>query len=146
MIRRPPRSTRTGTLFPYTTLFRSQCRRIRERGSAHGLFAANVEGDKFYAAAFSLVTACFLTRRVMSEYLAVDMRSAPGKDEWESYAVGLLLAAIRPMTAPLVCGGFELPGRSEEHTSELQSLMRTSYAVFCLKKKQNKSSRHTEYK
>src|SRR3546814_391400 len=89
----------------------AQFRRILERGAAQGLFAANVEVDKFYAAAFSLVTACFLTGRVMSEYLAVDMRSAPGKDEWESYAVGLLLAAIRPMTAPLVCGGFELPGQ-----------------------------------
>src|SRR3546814_17403082 len=75
----------------------SQFRGILGRGSAHGLFAANVEVDKFYAAAFSFVTACVLTGLIMSEYLAVDMRSAPGNDEWESYAVGLLLAAIRPM-------------------------------------------------
>src|SRR3546814_19102038 len=75
---------------PLLALFR----RILERGAAQGLFAANVEVDKFYAAAFSLVTACFLTGRVMSEYLAVDMRSAPGKAEWESYAVALLLVEI----------------------------------------------------
>src|SRR3546814_2165510 len=79
MIRRPPRSTRTDTLFPYTTLFRSRCR--------HG--------------------APYLDRQ----------RGGPG------------LAAGRAGERPC------RPGRSEEHTSELQSLMRISYAVFCLKKK-----------
>src|SRR3546814_5562873 len=72
MIRRPPRSTRTDTLFPYTTLFRS--RWVRSRA-----------------------------------------RSAAGS------------ARCRPSPTPTA--------RSEEHTSELQSLMRISYAVFCLKKK-----------
>src|SRR3546814_3309723 len=85
MIRRPPRSTRTDTLFPYTTLFRSAaCTACRCRGAA----------------------------------------ALPGN----------------------LCGAEPLPPtisrahRSEEHTSELQSLMRISYAVFCLKKKNNKNN------
>src|SRR3546814_6359899 len=81
MIRRPPRSTRTDTLFPYTTLFRSADRRWRCPGSA------------------CCGTGC---------------RARPGS-------------------------------RSEEHTSELQSLMRISYAVFCLKKKK-KIKKNTEIK
>src|SRR3546814_5476855 len=84
MIRRPPRSTRTDTLFPYTTLFRSMLLLSRpERAVATA--AASTLGH------FG------------------DTGTAPG-------------------------GG----GRSEEHTSELQSLMRISYAVFCLKKKKEK--------
>src|SRR3546814_1006770 len=84
MIRRPPRSTRTDTLFPYTTLFRSGCapaasRRFATRPSRHGWRVAKCAGSA-----------------------------------WQSSPAG---------------------ARSEEHTSELQSLMRISYAVFCLKKK-----------
>src|SRR3546814_20520953 len=78
MIRRPPRSTRTDTLFPYTTLFRSQ----------HGI----LRHDADHPAQGKLIDG--------ADILAVD-------------------------------------GRSEEHTSELQSLMRISYAVFCLTKKNN---------
>src|SRR3546814_6269888 len=85
MIRRPPRSTRTDTLFPYTTLFRSTAVAVR-RGAAGG--------DRLDA--------------------AVDV------------------ARHR--------GAFD--ARSEEHTSELQSLMRISYAVFCLKKKNRKYKTH----
>src|SRR3546814_9301342 len=81
MIRRPPRSTRTDTLFPYTTLFRS-----------HGS----------------------LTIRTL-------------RDEEEE------AAALAVQVIDTGCG----MSRSEEHTSELQSLMRISYAVFCLKKKKN---------
>src|SRR3546814_4424042 len=80
MIRRPPRSTRTDTLFPYTTLFRSLCRRHR---GTEDLFS------------------------------------------WLPTA-GIRLAQPERTRR-----------RSEEHTSELQSLMRISYAVFCLKKKKN---------
>src|SRR3546814_10095519 len=89
MIRRPPRSTRTDTLFPYTTLFRSRrgCNRARNPGSP-------------------------------LRFSSFDAR-LPGLDE-----------AVR--------------FRSEEHTSELQSLMRISYAVFCLKKKNN-TDNHTLY-
>src|SRR3546814_7314942 len=94
MIRRPPRSTRTDTLFPYTTLFRSpQCAGYR--------FAADYRGAGYGCAAGSAAPGSCLDRQLE--------------------------------------GLSGLP-RSEEHTSELQSLMRISYAVFCLKKK--KKSRH----
>src|SRR3546814_4435533 len=79
MIRRPPRSTRTDTLFPYTTLFRSSASGLRKRP-------------------------CII---------------APAT------------ASAAPTMTPSIVRG----RRSEEHTSELQSLMRISYAVFCLKKK-----------
>src|SRR3546814_1920226 len=114
MIRRPPRSTRTDTLFPYTTLFRSprlaqpaarravQCRRHLEAGRrAEG--GVRRGGDRFGQAA----------RR--------DLRQRHDRDG----------ARLRR------------PPRSEEHTSELQSLMRISYAVFCLKKK--KKQKKTTY-
>src|SRR3546814_20446631 len=91
MIRRPPRSTRTDTLFPYTTLFRS----FGYRDTLSYAVAANWKG---------------------------------GLDpQYEGYHVGTVHAlTIREI-------------RSEEHTSELQSLMRISYAVFCLKKKNKQS-------
>src|SRR3546814_11527344 len=88
MIRRPPRSTRTDTLFPYTTLFRSIC-----------LLGA---------------LACYIAGYGQPSEVAAT---------WSTNAERLLGFA----------GG--ALGRSEEHTSELQSLMRISYAVFCLKKK-----------
>src|SRR3546814_8342859 len=94
MIRRPPRSTRTDTLFPYTTLFRSQ-----------SPDAAAVQFD----------------------HVAV-------LDAAESAMVG----AHRQHVAGLQRVNAAHPLRSEEHTSELQSLMRISYAVFCLKKKHKK--------
>src|SRR3546814_20747662 len=92
MIRRPPRSTLTDTLFPYTTLFRSELRRLRRR----------------------------------------DRQGEAGGRQGQ----------ICPQDRPVVVDGAgregqhrrnrRLTGRSEEHTSELQSLMRISYAVFCL--------------
>src|SRR3546814_969168 len=96
MIRRPPRSTRTDTLFPYTTLFRS----VRD-GVLYGRGAADMKGS---VAAFVVALERFVARH-------------PGHP------------------------------RSEEHTSELQSLMRISYAVFCLKKKnkQQHNSIKTKY-
>src|SRR3546814_8311914 len=96
MIRRPPRSTRTDTLFPYTTLFRSDPR------VAAVCFGADYRGHDH--------------RRVDRE-----------RDRADAH----LLWLDDPFAA-------DLPGgrdRSEEHTSELQSLIRISYAVFCLKKK-----------
>src|SRR3546814_8439926 len=95
MIRRPPRSTRTDTLFPYTTLFRSGGHEVVE-GVAFQLF--DTQRDAFLVG-------------VDAQNHCVDF-------------VALLEVAH----------GF-FAGRSEEHTSELQSLMRISYAVFCLKKK-----------
>src|SRR3546814_5057788 len=100
LIRRPTRSTRTDTLFPYTTLFRSPWPAKHARGS---------------------------TARLVPRSLPV---LAPPR-------------SIRPTPLPLAyrgvrpcnTGNLRYEKRSEEHTSELQSLMRISYAVFCLKKK-----------
>src|SRR3546814_7986011 len=100
MIRRPPRSTRTDTLFPYTTLFRSKdFQRMIERSNEIGSRV-----DK---------------RPVKVKYYCINFR-APHCH-----------ADARPQIAIQ---------RSEEHTSELQSLMRISYAVFCLKKKNTQKS------
>src|SRR3546814_4373834 len=102
MIRRPPRSTRTDTLFPYTTLFRSiPIRRILDRNLA---LLSPEEGSS----SLPRNNAC---RYQMSR------------------------AEAREMTTPVHLCQFRV--RSEEHTSELQSLMRISYAVFCLKKKRH---------
>src|SRR3546814_12604575 len=98
MIRRPPRSTRTDTLFPYTTLFRS--------GVAHW-----IERD-----------GCIWLVRRPEKGMLGGMRALPG-GEWSG----------TPVESELSESG--IAQRSEEHTSELQSLMRISYAVFCLKKK-----------
>src|SRR3546814_4997461 len=93
MIRRPPRSTRTDTLFPYTTLFRS------DRDQAVPIDI----GDMARA-------------------------SAPPADRFDQ-------GSRRPLQAVAAIFDAGRIFRSEEHTSELQSLMRISYAVFCLKKK-----------
>src|SRR3546814_5158390 len=92
MIRRPPRSTRTDTLFPYTTLFRSQ-------GHIHAVIAN-------------------LTRMADGKWQALH-----GDKLWSHNSI--------------IGSVYHAYLRSEEHTSELQSLMRISYAVFCLKKKKN---------
>src|SRR3546814_6817490 len=94
MIRRPPRSTRTDTLFPYTTLFRSAYTRCQKCGRPHSVYRK-----------FGLCRICLREMAHAGELPGVT------KSSW----------------------------RSEEHTSELQSLMRISYAVFCLKKKKNTS-------
>src|SRR3546814_10766877 len=101
MIRRPPRSTRTDTLFPYTTLFRS-IQYVRE----------NI-GTFFH---------CSGTARIGTDDLAV---------------VDPQLR-VRGLEGVWIADASVMPSRSEEHTSELQSLMRISYAVFCLKKKKKK--------
>src|SRR3546814_3259880 len=105
MIRRPPSTTRTDTLFPYTTLFRSPA------GRGHGA-----------------------TRQLTVEpaiITAFEHQTLSVGDGWD--------AMLRPHEAArLLELGVSRPGfRSEEHTSELQSLMRSSYAVFCLNKKNN---------
>src|SRR3546814_4215110 len=93
MIRRPPRSTRTDTLFPYTTLFRSS-EQPTDRADPRGRHT-----------------------------IGVGFRDAAPIDQ--TTGIG-----ARSLHSPSPSGA-----RSEEHTSELQSLMRISYAVFCLKKK-----------
>src|SRR3546814_9719428 len=98
MIRRPPRSTRTDTLFPYTTLFRSLA----------------------------------VKNRIHSELLRL---AREGEHEGKSARI-----SPAPTHADIASRISTHRERSEEHTSELQSLMRISYAVFCLKKK--KTQRH----
>src|SRR3546814_5308450 len=105
MIRRPPRSTRTDTLFPYTTLFRSKSICVN------------------FGLAREFGGVC---------HLRFDDTN-PEKEDQEY--VDAIIEAVHWL------------GRSEEHTSELQSLMRISYAVFCLKKKKNnkqKQNKHTD--
>src|SRR3546814_6642605 len=105
MILRPPRSTRTDTLFPYTTLFRSCDRSIGRRPRQ-------------------------------------PIHTDPANQD---------LKQVRVLAVPADCLGSKHAGllptghRSEEHTSELQSLMRISYAVFCLKKKKHKNSCERTY-
>src|SRR3546814_1884235 len=104
MRRRPPRSTRTDTLFPYTTLFRSGARQ-------------QDPGGEGVTAVVQLVNA-----RSVALIAGQALNAAPQRG----------IAGIRD--------------RSEEHTSELQSLMRNSYAVFCLKKKTTANTRTTTSK
>src|SRR3546814_1429781 len=102
MVRRPPRSKRTDTLFPYTTLFRSPCRgattRSQPRPRRRGAPARHHP-----------------PRHVARRHRIPLERRPPNRDRMS---------------------------RSEEHTSELQSLMRISYAVFCLKKKTHLNNNH----
>src|SRR3546814_9241921 len=134
MIRRPPRSTRTDTLFPYTTLFRSvltahptEVRRksmIDHRNRIADLMAlkdrgltATPDGDDVDEAITRQIALLWQTRVLRREKLYV-------ADEVET-----ALSYLRDVFLPA------LPARSEEHTAELQSLMRLPYAVFCLQKK-----------
>src|SRR3546814_3295153 len=116
MIRLPPRSTRTDTLCPYTTLFRS---------------------PRVEAIAAWLIAALILAGGGIVARLIVDYpRLLPN-----SY-IGFLINRAGPTIALLwACAGAAI-ARSEEHTSELQSLMRTSYAVFCLKKNTHRTNHH----
>src|SRR3546814_8648594 len=100
MLRRPPRSTRTDTLFPYTTLFRSQRRASLSRS-----------GFSWKLSSFPL----FGSKRGFAGFAGADTH-------------GLTDIQDKDLS------------RSEEHTSELQSLMRISYAVFCLKKKKHNNT------
>src|SRR3546814_9670104 len=130
MIRRPPRSTLTDTLFPYTTLFRSPAvaargaqRRVlvgtRTRGRPRGTLAARTgsAGRRRQGSALGRIAD---TRRQPQRNADRSCRRFPAHARNLSGDLAVHLGDAR---------------RSEEHTSELQSLMRTSYAVFCLKKK-----------
>src|SRR3546814_1419302 len=129
MSRRPPRSTRPDTLFPYTTLFRSVAGAGRNApASALALVGAGL-ADRFDVQAVELETrAVALHARQSRVDHVMDARHRQrGLGD-----VG------RQHDAPL-----RTRVRSEEHTSELQSLMRISYAVFCLKKKTQQRQQHT---
>src|SRR3546814_5971698 len=101
MIRRPPRSTRTDTLFPYTTLFRSQMSKIRSHRAKSRCPSTLRRPD-----------GCLDFARHEREKRITPAAFPPRRRSRDTHQ-----------------------DRSEEHTSELQSLMRISYAVFCLKKK-----------
>src|SRR3546814_7645325 len=124
MIRRPPRSTRTDTLFPYTTLFRSASGATADLASG----AVEVGGIKVLAArlegfdAKALREAVDRLKQQLGDTVVVLAGASGGK---AALVAGVGGAALKRIKA----------GRSEEHTSELQSLMRISYAVFCLTKK-----------
>src|SRR3546814_2550772 len=111
MIPRPPRSTRTDTLFPYTTLFRS--------------FLPPLLNEQFnrtiLGKTLPQVTSTLLTLALVSMFVIffIDARNRPPRPHQNKFA---------KFASYII-------QRSEEHTSELQSLMRISYAVFCLKKK-----------
>src|SRR3546814_8984279 len=149
MIRRPPRSTRTDTLFPYTTLFRSGALlgplvlpaqragpvpggdpvRLRHPAQRRRGQAA-VHRDRVRARLLAAADAVREAGRRVPVRLSPGLPDAAGGDAGR---LGLAVPA-QERVSPRVCE--ERPvGRSEEHTSELQSLMRISYAVFCLKKK-----------
>src|SRR3546814_3506943 len=120
MIRRPPRSTRTDTLFPYTTLFRS----LLPSGAQHHRGPCP----------------CGAVRRLWFPRAGLHAAGAalyPAGDRVQRAA-----DAPRLPGAQRGAGADDLHQRSEEHTSELQSLMRISYAVFCLKTK--KKYQHTQ--
>src|SRR3546814_12715861 len=115
MIRRPPRSTRTDTLFPYTTLFRS---------SSH----AHARIDR-------IDTSAAAAPGVLAVFTGEDMQVGSLPCGWQVHSKDGS-PMHEPPHPPLARGKVRCVGdRSEEHTSELQSLMRISYAVFCLKKK-----------
>src|SRR3546814_5822745 len=122
MIRRPPRSTRTDTLFPYTTLCRSA-------------------GARHVIACESNPAMAELAREIIADNSLADTITVLAKSSFQIDPQTDFPAGLRPnlIVAEIfdatVIGEGALASRSEEHTSELQSLMRISYAVFCLQKK-----------
>src|SRR3546814_6483080 len=116
MIRRPPRSTRTDTLFPYTTLFRSRASTgsARRANSASVLQSGSADNDDEDSMLWRSIT------QLLAQGVSSTHREAIRQKGFSPNCV-----------------------RSEEHTSELQSLMRISYAVFCLKKKKTNRNNTT---
>src|SRR3546814_1155061 len=123
MRRRPPRSTRTDTLLPYTTLFRSVL--LTDTGPSIGTAAAAFTVDEDGLANG-------VTQPVTGDVDGADIvktGTLAGLNFGNDGPGNIVLGAVADT------GLRTLSNRSEEHTSELQSLMRISYAVFCLKKK-----------
>src|SRR3546814_6798924 len=118
MIRRPPRSTRTDTRFPYTTLFRSEFIRVMIHFCSFCM--------SFYVQKQIATMLIDVTRKMPEKlcYLLVN-----------SYKLSRIFPPWKKLPGRNFHRSVNGSGRSEEHTSELQSLMRISYAVFCLKKK-----------
>src|SRR3546814_4169057 len=123
MIRRPPRSTRTDTRVPYTTLFRSEPRARPARAD----IGIEVEPGTQRRRRVGLTRGIAVVRDGSED-------DAVGAGDRRHHGVGQRRSLRRQARLP----------RSEEHTSELQSLMRTSYAVFCLKKKKTNHEHHNK--
>src|SRR3546814_3917459 len=120
MLRRPPGSTRTDTLFPYTTPFRSQLVHRTDGKHRHRVFAERRKGARRTDA--------------VPEDRDLEDRNLRLADDDRRLHDGVNARQL-PLSRDDVASGAQLaPERSEEHTSELQSLMRISYAVFCSKK------------
>src|SRR3546814_10412874 len=138
MIRRPPRSTRTDTLFPYTTLFRSK------PGTKAGHRIEISPGNCTFLIGFHHKLEAWLTsfdifvndaRFATRDFIArLSLPSNGGRTMTHIFA-SAAAGALRRVGVPAPSGA-----RSEEHTSELQSLMLISYAVFCLKNQTNQKS------
>src|SRR3546814_10892917 len=128
MIRRPPRSTRTDTLFPYTTLFRS----------VSGMTAAD-------PVLLRLLDERLKSRPDIAARLIMEITETVALDDIDE--ASRFVRTINELGCRVALDDFGAGfTRSEEHTSELQSLMRISYAVFCLKKnKPNKNKHDTNY-
>src|SRR3546814_10286484 len=120
MLRRPPRATRTDTLCPYTTLFRAFSRK-REKGCFLRSGDCRRRSDPRQ-----------LVRVAHDEHVGEPAVLVPGECHGRGDRVAFVLDQAKASV-----------DRSEEHTSELQSLMRTSYAVFCLKKKKLRTKHYT---
>src|SRR3546814_9686895 len=116
MLPRPPRSTRTYTLFPYTPLFRAQFFMIQAKLVQHG--------------GLKIVHVYRILRDVVSELIRFSIHNS-----WLNASPCHPHTKAARVVVPSIIFLRQL--RSEEHTSELQSLMRISYAVFCLKTKNN---------
>src|SRR3546814_7145015 len=136
MIRRPPRPTRTDTLFPYTTLFRS----ARCSGNRYLLDAVQRQNRLRSFLNIQWVNGVERVEASIDEHLAIMDALGEGKNLRAHALMTLHLDSARDVAPTII--------RSEEHTSELQSLMRISYAVFCLQRKKSrwtqriKPSRH----
>src|SRR3546814_3443017 len=151
MNRRPPRSTLTDTLFPYTTLFRST-------GNPEPVFGA----DGHHRHAFGPARDHLVQAELGGAAMLFGTVEHGTVEQGTAIVHAHPVAGLRPRAGALaqhhvlqagrrgehalerlVFGKEVLAFRSEEHTSELQSLMRTSYAVFCLKKKKTTNDKHT---
>src|SRR3546814_2770957 len=154
MIRRPPRSTRTDTRFPYPTLFRSPDAALR-------FVAAELQHQAARAGEVRDAATARPGREGLQRDAAQRWRSDPGRlpDAPVRRAVegvrrdgrGRVVRAdvppaVRPGAATQVDRTGRRRARSEEHTSELQSLMRISYAVFCLTKKKREKTNYTRWR
>src|SRR3546814_4197369 len=130
MIRRPTRSTRTDTLFPYTTLFRSAFKLPHPKDDKPRYGEATLSDGNIAVLALNKI-----------DLPPADSIPPSATAQFDQLAAGLEFQAYRDRIGDKIKVKIINPPqaqeRSEEHTSELQSLMRISYAVFCLKKTKN---------